>query len=105
MLEIVEGARDRRGVFEVVGGKDLALDDRVVDLDLVEPDCLSAESISEVLRTEERITLNKEERRWESSKLPEQPTSSPTRWAPNSYTTSRDLTGCRDPGPACIKRE
>src|SRR4051794_16889079 len=37
VLEVVERAGDGGGVLEVVGIKDLALDDRVVDLDLVEP--------------------------------------------------------------------
>jgi hypothetical protein len=36
-LEVVEGASERGGVWEVVGVEQLALDDRVVDLGLVEP--------------------------------------------------------------------
>ena len=36
-LELVQGPRDLRGALEVVGVEQLALDDRVVDLDLVEP--------------------------------------------------------------------
>jgi hypothetical protein len=37
VLEVVERPGDGGGVVEVVGVEDLALDDRVVDLDLVEP--------------------------------------------------------------------
>ena len=37
VLEVVEGAGDCGGVVEVVGVQELALDDREVDLDLVEP--------------------------------------------------------------------
>ena len=37
VLEVVERSRDRGGVEEVVGVEQLALDDRVVDLGLVEP--------------------------------------------------------------------
>jgi hypothetical protein len=37
VLKLVERAGDGGGVGEVVGVQDLALDDRVVDLDLVKP--------------------------------------------------------------------
>jgi hypothetical protein len=36
-FELVQGSGDLGGVVEVVGGERLALDDRVVDLGLIEP--------------------------------------------------------------------
>ncbi len=52
---------------------------------------LSVESISEVLRFE-TDPPPRQTRRPTSSSRPEPPTASPTSGAPNSYTTSRDLT-------------
>ena len=53
---------------------------------------LSAESISLVLADQTITQTRRSRRRCPSSKRPEPPTSSPTSGAPNSYTTSRDLT-------------
>ena len=52
---------------------------------------LSVESISEVLRFETDPPTKTDKEANESSR-PEPPTASPTSGAPNSYTTSRDLT-------------
>ena len=42
-LEVVQSAGELGGALKVVGGKQLALDDRVVDLDLVQPACVDGE--------------------------------------------------------------
>jgi hypothetical protein len=43
VLEVVEGAGELGGAGEVVGCQQLALDDRVVDLDLVQPARMNGE--------------------------------------------------------------